>query len=79
MLGRPLISANVLVEESPSGVIDGVNTTFTLTSTPDSGTLFVYLNGLKLISGVDFSLTGNTLELGAPPQSGDILTSVYNI
>jgi hypothetical protein len=67
-------------EETPAGTIDGVNASFTLSQTPSPATsLAVYLNGLRLSAGVDYTATGSSISFGAgiQPQPGDILLCSY--
>lgn len=65
-------------EEIPSGVINGVNNTFTLAHTPMINTLKVYLNGLRLRSGKDYTLSGATLTMINIPYGVDEFTVDYN-
>jgi hypothetical protein len=56
----------------PTGTIDGSNETFTLASTPLHMTL--YLNGVTLLSGTAYTLSGATIAMapGYIPQVGDL-------
>jgi hypothetical protein len=65
--------------EIPSGAINGSNTIFALAFAPSpAGSLGLYLNGLRLDPGVDFTLSSNTLTFtGSIPQSGDLLLASY--
>ncbi|MFL6353655.1 MAG: hypothetical protein ACJ74Z_17645 [Bryobacteraceae bacterium] len=66
--------------ELPVGSIDGVNAVFVLNSAPTpASSLVLYKNGIKLSSGFDYSLTGNTILFltGAVPQPGDLLAASY--
>jgi hypothetical protein len=68
--------------ETPSGLVNGSNTTFTLAGTPvPAASLELYRNGLVQTSGVDYSLSGNTISFlsAAAPQSGDILQAYYRL
>ena len=68
--------------DSPSGVVDGSNTSFTLAGTPSpAASLAVYLNGILLKSGQDFTLNGSTMQFvaGATPQPGDTLLASYRL
>jgi len=70
---------DIVWNERLSGVIDGVNSTFTLQyqpSTPDS--LMVFLNGVLQEPEVDFTLTGSTIEMENPPQIGGKITATYS-
>ena len=50
--------------EIPSGAINGSNTIFTLAFAPSPvGSLDLYLNGLLMKQGVDYTLSGNTDHL----------------
>ena len=66
-----------VVGETPAGVINGSNATFTTSQPFQSGTTAVYLNGLR----EDFySESGNsTVILGAPPTVGDKLRIDYTV
>jgi hypothetical protein len=69
-------------QETPSGAINGVNTTFTLSQTPSPSTsLAVYRNGLRLSSGVDYTLSGAVITFltGLAPQISDTLICSYRI
>lgn len=66
-------------EETPAGTLDGVNTTFTLSQTPNPPTsLLLFINGLRQHSGVDFTLAGNTITLtGFVPTVGQNIVASY--
>lgn len=71
-------------EETPSGVVDGVNTVFTLTKNPKPlNSLLLFLNGVKLREGAgnDYTLSGKTItfESGMIPETGDLLIANYTI
>ncbi len=66
--------------ETPTGAINGLNTTFTLAFTPSpAASVQVYLNGLRLQVGVDYTLSGSTISftLVTVPQLGDVLLASY--
>src|SRR3990167_8546159 len=67
--------------ETPSGAINGSNVTFTLAATPDSGTLRLYRNGVRLKagSGNDYTLSGGTITMAQAPESGDVLLADYDV
>jgi hypothetical protein len=65
---------------TPSGLINGVNATFTLAATPNpASSLRLYRNGLLQSEGVDYSLSGAivTFVSGAIPSEGDILQASF--
>lgn len=63
-------------DETLLGAIDGTNRTFLILGPQPTG-LDLWLNGLFLTLGLDYTLTGNTITLITPtaPQVTDILTS----
>jgi len=65
--------------ETPSGAINGVNTTFTLANSPVGGTLRLHQNGLRLREGAsnDYTLSGNTITMNVAPTTGDWLLADY--
>ena len=67
--------------ETPGGVVDGVNVTFTLANSPSGTSLSLYLNGLYLSAGFDYTLNGSTITFtaGAQPQPGDTIIASYRI
>ena len=69
--------------ETPAGIIDGVNTSFTLAGTPNPKiSLLLYRNGALQRQGLDYSLTGNVINfiyLASVPQTGDNLLASYRI
>lgn len=67
-------------QETPSGTINGTNTSFTLSQTPSpSASLAVYLNGLRLSPGIDYTLSNASITFlsGTVPQTADILRCSY--
>jgi lysophospholipase L1-like esterase len=68
--------------EIPAGIVDGVNTSFTLASAPSPAAgLSLYRNGVFQTVGTDFILTANVIQFlaGATPQVGDFLTAMYRM
>ena len=65
--------------ETPSGVQNGVNLVFTLSSVPLVGVLKVYRNGLREKLGVGYTVTGTTLTFTTAPLITDELTVDYQI
>lgn len=62
-------------DETPSGVIDGENRTFTLSAAPNPvSSLQVYLNGIMLRLGVGYDVSGTdlTFKFGYQPGTSDI-------
>lgn len=69
----------VVVGETPSGVINGVNNTFTLANTPKAGTVVLYRNGLRSQLTVQYTISGDTITFvaGQEPQTGEWLVADY--
>jgi len=66
--------------ETPAGVMNGVNSVFTLGQAPSpAGSLHLYRNGILQKAGTDYSLSGNGVTFLAVsiPQVGDTLTASY--
>lgn len=70
--------ADVVTEEIPTGSINGSNTSFSLANTPVTGSVRVYLNGIRQRSGGnDYSISGTTITMTSAPVSGDVLLVDY--
>ena len=68
--------------DSPSGIVDGANTTFTLSTFPSpASSLAVYRNGVLQALGQDYTVNGNTVQfvIAAAPQPGDTLLASYRL
>lgn len=65
--------------ETPTGTINGSNTSFTLAHTPSpTASLSLYLNGQLLIAGgADYTLATATITMTAAPATGDVLRASY--
>jgi len=72
-------ASNIVTEETPSGSVNGSNTSYTLANTPTAGTLRLYLNGIRLKSGAgnDYTISTNTITMATAPISGDVLIADY--
>lgn len=70
---------NFIWGETPSGSINGTNTTFTLANTPVTGSIRLYWNGQRQNSGTgnDYTISGGTLTTTFVPVSGDVLLVDY--
>jgi hypothetical protein len=71
----------MVVNEVPTGSINGANTTFTLSDTPVGNTLEVNLNGIlqEPGSGNDYTISTDTITFTSPPETGDIILCSYLI
>lgn len=75
--GTVLLRSDHVTEEVPSGAINGSNVTFTLANAPISGTVKVFLNGIRQKLTTHFTVSGTTLTLAAAPVAGDTLVVEY--
>lgn len=63
---------------TPSGTVNGVNTVFTLPSTPEENdSVLVFLNGLKQKQTTDYSVSGTTLTFVVAPALGQSVEVYY--
>jgi hypothetical protein len=67
--------------ETPGGIVDGTNNTFTLAYTPLGSSLMLFRNGLYMTPNFDYTLAGQSFQFaaGAMPQPGDTLTGSYRV
>ena len=70
---------DLVLNETPTGAIDGSNTSFTIANTPsDPNTVMLWLNGQLLTRGSDFAVSGTNITfLCDPPLIDDVLLSMY--
>lgn len=66
-------------KETPSGLINGANTVFTLAFTPISGKEYVFLNGILQEAGAgnDYTISGNTITFADAPLTGERVKVSY--
>lgn len=62
--------------EPLTGTIDGVNTIFTVMHTP-VGSTAVYRDGLRMLAGTDYTISGNTITFSVAPTLNSLLTAAY--
>lgn len=65
--------------ETPSGVVDGVNTIFTLAQLPASGSLHLYKNGLRQRPTIDYTIVGQTITFVVAPDALANLLADYRL
>lgn len=82
--GFSTTSGNVtelVLNESPSGSIDGINKDFELSSTPvQANDVMVWLNGQLMTRGVgkDFTINGRVISFNSfAPQLDDVILTMY--
>lgn len=71
-------SGDFVFNEVPSGTIDGSNTDFTLAHTPVSGTVRVYLNGLRQKPTDDYTISSDTISFVDAPFVDDTILVDYH-
>lgn len=80
-----LTNANFVTGELPSGSINGSNVTFTLASTPVSGSVALYYNGQRIRAGAteDYTISGDTITMAFAPKGNpgqtDVLLADYRV
>lgn len=68
---------NFVFNEVPGGVIDGMNTAFTLANIPTVGTVMLFMNGALQAIGNDYNLSGKDINFTSPVIEGSILLAFY--
>lgn len=80
LFGNTISGGSVLsniVREVPAGVVDGVNTVFTLSFIPVSNSEDIYINGQLRHPTVAYTLVGNTITFVIAPWNGSYLLAKY--
>lgn len=78
------VSSNVpiaasLVQEVPSGTVNTSNVTFSLANTPGgSSSVFLNVDGIAQVQGVDYTISGATITMTAAPATGQTLYAFYS-
>lgn len=72
-------ASNFVTRETPTGLVNGSNVTYTLANTPTAGTEEVYLNGVQQESGAgnDYTISGLTITYLTAPVTGDKIRVSY--
>lgn len=73
------LSMRFVDDETPSGDVDGVNTVFTLSKTPQTGSLKVFVGGARQRITEDYTLSNKTITFNVAPETGSILLVDYRI
>lgn len=75
----PLITG-IIMQETPTGTIDGVNRVFGISTPPiQINSLQVFVNGILQQVTLDYTFTGTTITFTVPatPQIGDTIVAYY--
>ncbi len=70
---------SIISNETPSGLVNGSNVTYTLVNSPIVGTLKLYLNGQRQTYTTDYTLSGSTITMVVAPVTGDIIRADYEL
>lgn len=72
-------TSSFATRETPTGLVNGANTTYTLANTPTAGTEEVYLNGILQEPGAgnDYTISGATITYLTAPLTGDKIRVSY--
>jgi hypothetical protein len=66
------------IQETPTGTVNGVNVTFTVSQTPTSAGAFqLFLDGLLLDLTTHYTRSGVTITMVTAPNFGQTLRAVY--
>jgi hypothetical protein len=80
LLNAVLTSPNFADSETPSGSVNGSNTSFTLLYAPSpAASLQLFRNGVLMTQAADYTVSANTVTFNSisVPQPGDVLTAYY--
>lgn len=66
-----------IVNEIPSGTVNGTNAAFTLANTPVTGKVQVFKNGLLQLETDDYTISGGTVTFVVAPLTGSKIRITY--
>ena len=74
-----LQASNFVDKETPSGNVNGSNTSFVLANTPTSGSEHIYLNGMlqDVGAGNDYTISSATITMLTAPLTGEKIRVSY--
>jgi hypothetical protein len=75
-------AASFVDADTLSGIVDGSNTSFSLSNAPNpAASLAVYRNGMLDKAGLDYTVNGSAIQFvtAATPQPGDTLLASYRL
>jgi hypothetical protein len=70
-------TSNLATRETPTGAVNGSNSTFTLAHTPSTGSEQVYLNGVLQQIAADYTISAATITFIPAPFAGDSIVVSY--
>lgn len=63
--------------ETPIGLVNGVNIKFALDTIPVINTERLFLNGIRQQKTTDYTIALDTISFSSPPETGDLITVDY--
>lgn len=63
--------------ETPTGTVNGSNTVFTLANVPKAGTVKVYVNGSRMQTTGDYTISSATITFNTAPPTTSIILCDY--
>lgn len=75
--GATIDITNWVAQDLPNGVVDNVNTIFTLNNTPVANSEQIFKNGQRLIRGMDYTMLGTQITLTTAPKGTDAIHASY--
>ena len=70
----------LVVGETPSGAINGINATYTTAQNFDANSIEIFVNGIQATKGIDYTTSGtNTINFTYSPATGDLLRANYKV
>jgi len=78
LAGEIIKRGGTFITEIPAGLVNGVNTVFTLSKAPTkANAILVMLNGLGQAQGGDYALSGTTVNFVTAPSGADVIMAAY--
>ena len=73
-------ASDVTYSETPSGLLDGINSQYALINTPTNiASVLVVLDGVIQYNSIDFTISGNIINFNVPPAVGTTIFAYYNL
>ena len=72
-------AVNGVYSEIPSGSINGINKVFNLASVPLTGSLRLYVNGVRQVVSTHYAIASGQITFVTAPFVGDLITADYDI
>lgn len=76
------VSNNIIWNETPSGLVNGVNVSFNLSQTPIGTNVLVFINGVlqeRDVDGADYSINGKIITFKSAPRVDSKILVTYAV